>query len=171
MDPYDVIDDLTAMLDSLSYGNHPFVLAMLSGEASRFAVGGWACQQSFLARYSSQAFGILAARADDWDQKADLLEKATVEMYAGRGGEHHWRLAHHLARACGWTDDQIEADEPKPETRAVVDAIMAAAAWRPWQEGVIASSVCGEQTFLEVAPRLVDAFPVTTASMTSRLNT
>lgn len=146
------VEELKAAQRDASYVNHPFVQSVLDGSMPEAAIGGWAIQQGYFARDGAESMAIIALRADDHSVKEAFFENLAGEIIGSEGHENHWILAQKLASKMGWSDDTASQEPPLPETQAVIDALMASATWRPWQEAVVLGGVCGEQPFADVAP-------------------
>jgi pyrroloquinoline quinone (PQQ) biosynthesis protein C len=144
--------------EEINYSHHPLWQKMIDGELDKRALGGWVIQQGFLVKAGGDVLLVFASRMRDEQMRKGIIANLTGEIIGIGDVADHWQLAVKMARACGWSDEEIANERPLPETRGLIVTHQALATWAPTVEPILAAAtIAGEQTFGDICPPLAKA--------------
>lgn len=125
---------------------HPFVLAVARGEATKNQIAGWVNQLRLWADPSNKLLGILYATCPEDDLREAILENILEEEKgdtSGAGG--HMRLVERTLEELGWTEDVRNLDTLRVESWALRHWLEVVIRNRPFVEGICAVSFAMER--------------------------
>jgi pyrroloquinoline quinone (PQQ) biosynthesis protein C len=125
---------------------HPFVLAVESGQARVDQIGGWLQQFMLWADPSNKFLGVMWARCPDEDLRADILENILEEERGTTSNTSgHMRLADRLLEELGWDRLRRADEEAKVETWALRHWLEVVMCNRPFVQAISATSFAMER--------------------------
>ena len=125
---------------------HPFVLAVRAGKASKDQIAGWLHQFVSWADPTNKLIGVMYANSPDEDLRESLMENILEEEH-GRTSKTagHVELINRTLQALGWDEERRKRDEPRPETWAFRHWWEVVIRNRPFVESLCAVSFAAER--------------------------
>lgn len=125
---------------------HPFVLAVERGEATREQIAGWAHQFGLWADPSNKFFGVLYANCPDEDLRDGILENMLEEEKgASSKTAGHMVLLNRTLDELGWDDKKRVQDDLKVESWAFRHWLEVVMCNRPFVQSIAAVSFAAER--------------------------
>jgi pyrroloquinoline quinone (PQQ) biosynthesis protein C len=142
------VDELNAALDDpvRDRTNHPFVLAVENGTASKDQIAGWLNQFSLWADPTNKLFGVQWAKCPDDDLREGILENMLEEEYGESSKTSgHMKLLESTIRELGWSDERRAQDDMKLESWLFKHWAEVVIRNRSFVEGLAATSFAAER--------------------------
>jgi pyrroloquinoline-quinone synthase len=125
---------------------HPFVLAVERGEASKNQIAGWLHQFSLWADPSNKLFGVLWSNCPDNDIREMILENMLEEEKGMSSGlQGHMQLIGASLKALGWSAEDEANDTPRYQSWALRHWIEVVVRNRPFVQSISAVSFAMER--------------------------
>jgi pyrroloquinoline-quinone synthase len=140
-------EHLWQMLDDRVEVLLPVYMPLVEGRMSRKALAHWAGQMYVENVPVTRMLGGILANCDDLEAQEYLIENLWEESGEGRPDRNHLKILKRFVVACGVAPAAVEATEPDPETRSLLDYYLSMREW-PWVEAVAAFGLGIEGTFL-----------------------
>ena len=142
------VDELNAALDDpvRDRTNHPFVLAVENGTATKDQIAGWLNQFSLWADPTNKLFGVQWAKCPDDDLREGILENMLEEEYGESSKTSgHMKLLESTIRELGWSDERRAQDDMKLESYLFKHWAEVVIRNRSFVEGLAATSFAAER--------------------------
>ena len=142
------VDELNAALDDpvRDRPNHPFVLAVENGTATKDQIAGWLNQFSLWADPTNKLFGVQWAKCPDDDLREGILENMLEEEYGESSKTSgHMKLLESTIRELGWSDERRAQDDMKLESYLFKHWAEVVIRNRSFVEGLAATSFAAER--------------------------
>ena len=142
------VDELNAALDDpvRDRTNHPFVLAVENGTATKDQIAGWLNQFSLWADPTNKLFGVQWAKCPDDDLREGILENMLEEEYGESSKTSgHMKLLESTIRELGWSDERRAQDNMKLESYLFKHWAEVVIRNRSFVEGLAATSFAAER--------------------------
>ena len=125
---------------------HPFVVAVAAGTASKDQIAGWLHQFVTWADPTNKLLGVAYANCPDADLRDGIIE-AILEEEHGHTSKTagHVTLIHRTLDALGWDEARRRHDEARPETWAFRHWLEVVIRNRPFVETIAALSFAAER--------------------------
>ncbi len=125
---------------------HPFVLAVKEGKASKNQIAGWIHQFMTWADPTNKLVGVMYANCPDEDLRESLLENILEEEQGHTSKTAgHVALIYRTLEALGWDEERRKRDEARPETWAFRHWWEVVMRNRPFVESIAALSFTAER--------------------------
>ena len=142
------VEELLGIVDSPGRNRleHPFVLAVLNGTATKDQIAGWLNQFSRWADPCNKFIGDMWSNCPDDDLREGLLENMLEEEY-GKSSETagHMRLIDATIRELGWSEERRATDITQYESWAFRHWLEVIMRQRPFVEAICATSFTAER--------------------------
>ena len=142
------VDELNAALDDpvRDRTNHPFVLAVENGTATKDQIAGWLNQFSLWADPTNKLFGVQWAKCPDDDLREGILDNMLEEEYGELSKTSgHMKLLESTIRELGWSDERRAQDDMKLESYLFKHWAEVVIRNRSFVEGLAATSFAAER--------------------------
>ena len=156
-----------ALLDSArNRTQHPFIVAVKEGRASKDQIAGWLHQFSMWADPTNKLFGVLWANCPDEDLRQGILENMLEEEYGESSKTSgHMKLIDSTLAELGWDQERRDQDDIKLESWLLRHWFEVVMCNRPFVEGLSALSFAAERinpfVFAEIEKGLREHYDLT----------